>query len=138
MITFSNANTVEFLLRMTLGSVNYESKFVETNKDIEMFNIKTSPFNDEKYSTFMCSTCNGIVGLNTAKDKRQFLLTENIKIVKEKEIRVGLFSLKEEYCTMFQKSVENLTNLLKDKREISFKFNFKYYKLTKDSQNKKL
>jgi hypothetical protein len=57
-------------------------------------------------------------------------LVENVKIQKDKEIKIGLFGLKEDYLINFQKYLEKLFEKFKTQQEnIEFNLVFKSFKM---------
>lgn len=58
-----------------------------------------------------------------------------IKIQKEKEIKIGIFSLKEEYIKRFQNYIINLDQMykLRNKHNHEYKLVFKPYKMVHSS-----
>jgi len=93
---------------------------------------------DSTHSFYLCSICNGIVGfylkvikIDNKREKKHYLITDMVKINGEKEIKVGLFGLKDEFLFMFQKYLENLSDIFRSSSNNVYKLIFKHYKMVK-------
>ena len=65
------------------------------------------------------------------REKKNYLISDMIKIKDDKKVNIGLFGLKEEYLQMFQNYLEVLSEKFNcfSKIENNYKLVFKHYKM---------